>query len=39
MRMRSFLIAFVLTALITGAVVYTINTGPEQHIENVAAKR
>jgi len=38
MRMRSFIIAFVLTALITGSVVYMFSAGPQQHTENVAAK-
>lgn len=32
--MKRFIIAFLLTAVVTGAVVYTFMTGPQQHTEN-----
>jgi CHASE3 domain sensor protein len=33
--MRRFIIAFLLTALVTGAVVYTFATGRENHTQDV----
>lgn len=36
--MRNFLIAFLLTAFVAAAVVYTFGSAPEQHTENPQAR-